>query len=563
MSTGVIASRPIYPTSSGINPALDSRSFNLFPYAGGAMASGAKAGTRTFIEPVIPSRAVSGGKATSFGDDWFNRIHITPALMLLGNLVSGLTKTFYVWNAWLGVARVLETITGAGTSGITMTPPSSTPLAFKPNAELAFAVGISLDGAPVIDAIYTFLFDDSEAPKLEITGNRITAWALSPNWDKAVEERIEFKTDVLRAWSGAEQRRALRIAPRRFFDFDVMMQSRDRRFLEAQMFAWSTRVWALPIWPDGQRLSVGVAAGDSSVTCDTVNRDFVAGGMAIFASSAAIFEVVQVLGVTGTSISLKNPVQNTWPAQTRFYPARAARLEGFPRISRANADVSSASVGFRVVEPCDWASATGLPTYRGNPVLENSPSEGELEMTYSRDAFMVDNETGALTIDDRAGVGMPTQSHDWFIQGRSARAAFRGLLYLLKGRQGEIWVPTYQLDLKLVSSVNTTQTTIDVEGTGYTLYMQGQVNRQDIRVELINGTILYRRITGSAVLDVNTERLSIDSTLGVNIAITDVRRISYMALSRLGSDSIQLDHHTAADGLATARTPWQALNHNV
>lgn len=560
MATGVLASPPIYPTSSGINPALDSRTFYLYPYTVGSFASKAKAGTRTFIEPTIPSHTTGGAKAAGFGDDWFNRIHITPSLIGLGNLVSGITKTVMVWNAWLGATRVLSTISGTGTSGISMTPPSALPITFHPNAELGFDVAITLDGAPVIDAIYTFTFTDAETPKLEITGNRITAWAMSPNWDNPVAERLEFLTDIMKAWSGVEQRRALRLAPRRFFDFEVLLTGRERRFLEAQLFAWSSRVWALPIWPDGQRLAGAVSSAAVSISCDTVNRDFVAGGMAILIGDAAAFEVVQILGVSSGAVSLTNPVQNNWPAQTRFYPVRAARLAAYPKLNRSSADVSTASPAFQVIDACDWSTAAGLPTYRSLPVLENSPDEGALEMTYSRDATVIDNATGQITVDDPSDISMPSNSHDWFIYGRAPRAAFRSMLYLLKGRQGVIWVPTYQEDLQLVTGVTSVQTTIDVEFTGYTLYLAAQKNRKDIRVETRTGQVYYRRITGSEILDASSERLSLDSSLGVTIALGDIRRISYMIPGHLASDSIQIDHHTAADGLATARTPWQAFN---
>jgi hypothetical protein len=195
--------------------------------------------------------------------------------------------------------------------------------------------------------------------------------------------------------------------------------------------------------------------------------------------------------------------------------------------------------------------------------VENSPAEGGIETTYSRQTVTIDNETGAIEVDDRPGVGMPTHSHDWFIQGRTARANYRALLYLLKGRQGEAWVPSYQKDLKLVADVTNTQQTIDVEMTGYTLYLFGQLNRQDIRVELKNGTVYYKRITGSVVVDADTERLSIDSTFAAGFKTTDVRRISFMAVARLATDAVEIEHLTMADGLATSVTPWQILARNI
>ncbi len=168
-----------------------------------------------------------------------------------------------------------------------------------------------------------------------------------------------------------------------------------------------------------------------------------------------------------------------------------------------------------------------------------------------------------MAVDDHAGIGFPVAGHAWWMRGRKERADFRALLYLLKGRQGEIWLPSYQRDLSLAALVAPAATTMDIETTGYTLYLVGQLNRKDIRIELKNGTVLYRRITGSTTVDANTERLSIDSALGVQVAPAQVRRISYMALSRLNSDSIDIMHVNAGNGLATASAQFRSLNHDV
>jgi len=536
-----------------------------FPATSAYLAKSLSGGTPTAHMPSVPGHSLgAGGKALSFVDDWYNRLHITPAVFSIGNLVSSLSVTYKIWNSHLTATRVLTGSSSSNDTGITTTAPSSLPITFQPNQELSWSAAISVIGPPTIGASFTYSFTGGESVSLFITGQRITAWALSPDWASPVVERLEFKTDVMHTWSGAEQRRALRIAPRRTFTFNAQLTQQERRFVEAQLFNWSARTWALPIWPDGQPLSSALSAGATSIACDTVNRDFTAGGMAIMIASAVLYEVVSVQSVASGALTLSYPVQNNWPAQTRIYPVRTAFLAGYPKLTRENGNFSTASPSFLVIEPCDWSAASGLPTYRSAPVLENSPDEGGLEMTLARNTVMIDCDTGTVAIDDLAGIGLPTNTHNWWLEGGAIRAAFRALLYLLKGRQGEIWVPTYQQDLKITAAVASGQAYIDVELTGYQLYLLNQVNRQDIRIELYNGTILYRRIIGATGLDVYTERLTLDSGIGSAVAVTDVRRISYMALSRLNSDAIEIQHHTAASakgGLATSSTPWQALNH--
>lgn len=563
--SGVVSASSIYGATSGLaGGAFDSRAASLYPYTSAYLAAGEPSGAVTTHLPIsVANGAYGGAVAGSFAlSDWYNRMHMTPTLLALGNLVTGLSKTFKVWNAWLAQSQTLNTITAANASGITLTNPSALPITFTPNQELTWTAAISTQGSPVINATYTFAFADGETQVLAITGQRISAWALTPDWATPVSERFDFKTSVLQAWSGAEMRRALRIAPRRIFTFDVQLNAREKRYIESQLFAWSSQVWALPIWPDGQYTTAQIAQGALTIACDTVNRDFVNNGLAILIKDASVYEVVQVTSFTATTLTLTNPTQNAWPANTKLYPVRAARLTSYPKLARFNGAFATARPSFLVIDSSDWAAASGLAQYRTAPVLENSPDEGAgLELTYERETVTIDGETNAISLDDRAGMGFPTNTHSWFLQGRTARANFRALLYLLKGRQGEIWVPTYQSDLKQAAVVSSAALTIDVETCGYTLYLQNQQGRQDIRIELLNGTIFYRRVTGSIVVDANTERLSIDSSLGQQVNTTDVRRISFMTLCRLSSDAIEMLHHNAADGLATAVTPWRAVNH--
>jgi predicted hotdog family 3-hydroxylacyl-ACP dehydratase len=564
---GTIASGSVYPAASGLEGgALDSRVVSAFPYTTGYMTSGKPSGAWTTNLPLATAHGAKVGvRATSFAlTDWYYRIHVTPALMALGNVVSNVTQSVGVWNAWLETAQTLNAINGVNVDGINLAGGGMLPQVFAPNQEVRYTVTVSTEGPPTIAGTYTWQFADSENVTLTVTGNRISAWALTPDWAQPVVERIEYKTDILQSWSGIEQRRALRIAPRRTIEFDAQLWRQDRRFIEAVLFAWSSRVWALPIWPDGQKLTADLLPGATAVPCDTVNRDFVAGGLAALISDAGQYEVLQVLTVSSTSIGLAHPTANKWPNGSKLYPARSARLTSYPKITRDNGEYASAKPSFVIVEPCDWPAATGLPSYRGYPVLEMAPDEGAgSDSTYEREAVTMDNDTGTITVDDRARIGFPVLSHAWFMQGRATRAAFRSLMYMLKGRQGVMWVPTYNADLILAASVTAGQPSIDVELTGAALYLSGQRNRRDIRVELMNGSLFYRRVTGAVALDSNTERLTLDSSLGVNISPSQVRRISYMAPCRLNSDSIEIQHHTAADGLATAVTPWRAVGDDL
>lgn len=451
---------------------------------------------------------------------------------VVGDTVPGATA------ALVAVGLILGAITGA--------------------TSLTVPAGIVLSQSPIAGA--GVLTGDPVA--LVLSAGPPPTWSLTPNWDTPVREKIGFLTDVMLAWTGVEQRRALRLAPRRAFIGATLAQTAEKRFIENALFANSAVQWVFPIFPDGQRLSAAITAGDSSITCDTVNRDFVAGGLAIAINTALNFELFQVNVISSGSFTLSGTAVANWPIGTKFYPARLARLLSYPNIVRESAQLFTMTPEFTIDEPCDWPAASGLPMYRTFPVLEDSP---DLSVPgagmFGRIANITDPLTGAIDVDDTALLGFPENSHQWYLKGRAARAAFRSLLYLLKGRQAEIWVPSYEADIVIAESIGSSDTTLTVEAGGFTQLGAVQ-NRQDIRLELYSGTVYYRRVTGAAPSGAQ-ELLAIDTSLGAAVALNQIRRVSFMALSRLNADEIEIQHWGMADGIATATTPFRAVNDNV
>lgn len=567
MTAGALMPGDIYPTSSGLNTgALDSRIAMAQPF--GALddfPAPIGDGALTPAHLLTLALSLTGSRpAISFEvTDWYFRIHILPNNLQLGNVVSNEVFTIGVWNAWLATAQTLDSIVGFDTSGTTLGGQPTPPLVYEPNQQLDYTLSIDPLGPPTIDATYTFTFADAEVVVLSMFGQRITAWALTPDWATPVEERLGWKTDKLRAWDATEQRRALRIAPRRNVKFATWMSTTDKQFVENQLFAWGALIWALPIWWDGQHLSAQSNPGDMLVLADTVGRDFVTNGLAIILTDARTYEVIQLGTITTTQLNLVRAVVGTWKRGSKLYPIRSARLLNATRITRNNGSNADVEPEFQIVEACDWPPATGLATYRGAPVLEDSPSVTDTaEGAYDRQTFMIDNQTGAIDVYDTAQIGFPNNSHNWFLQGKTAHSNFRSLLYLLKGAQGEIWVPSYESDLSLVADIASSDTSIQCANSGLALYAV-KLNRQDIRIELKTGTIYYRRIAGATLINPTTELLNLSVNFGVIIAASAVRRISFMALSVLASDEITISHDTSIVGIAEVSTPFRAVNDDI
>jgi hypothetical protein len=345
----------------------------------------------------------------------------------------------------------------------------------------------------------------------------------------------------------------------------MLVAGRARQLLDLSLFAWSGQVWAQPLWHQIQQLAAPLALNAVRIDCDTVDREFVVGGLVILQGETPFAgEVAEVLTIDATGIDLARPLQSAWVEGTRLFPGIAARLSEQPSLLRHTDQFDELAVNFISVEANDSAANLPATSYLGFPVLEAQPNESsDLTHAMARLMLSLDNGTAVPQITDTAQRAFPLRQHRWLLNGRAEQAALRGLLYGLQGRLTAIWLPTHADDLSLLTDITAVQATLDIANIGYAQF--GLVGgapapgRRDIRIALGDGTVFYRRITGATAIDADTERLTIDSALGQAVSVNQVRYISWLYLCRLDQDSIEIEHITDAAGLAASEAIFRGV----
>lgn len=374
-------------------------------------------------------------------------------------------------------------------------------------------------------------------------------WPLLPNWKRGVTESLEFRTRIIGpTLTGLRQKRRMRLAPRRSFGFEVHPHHQGRRLLDNLRFAQGKQEWALPVWFDRQTLAATLSSGATSIPCNTLGYDFVDGGLAVLRKNVLYstqFEIVEIDTVGEDSITLATATDEEWPEGTFLYPIRRARMaDSSNNAILLSGEVSTLGVQFDVSEPCDWEAYSFSSSYRNRPVWEIDTNwRQNRSFGFDRIITAVDNDTSIPAYFD-----FPEKtftSLDSFLQAktREVTARNRSLLYALAGRYTSIWVPTLANDLQMAANISSASTSLTVQYCGYSLFGLGK--RQDIRIELVNGTVYYRRITNASVSGDN-EVLTLSSALGANVSVAQVRRISFLMLMQQASDSATMTHLTDA-----------------
>lgn len=490
-------------------------------------------------------------------EDFYFRLYVSPRPIELGNLVTDQVRQIHIWNAWPYDVRTLTAADLEGGDGITMTLPGSLPMVFRPLAEHVIELQVSTSGPPVIDARLTLGWADLADIIVEISGQRLQAWPVMADWGRPIEESLEWLTEIQQAMDGSEDAEPLREAPRRGWSFDVLEGRQERRIIENAVYDWGARVWALPVFPDISLLAAELPAESTAIALDPAGLDFRAGGLAMLWADALSYELVEVASVEADGLELARPTLQAWPRGTRLYPCRTAHLRTRPTWRRRSDQVISSRMEFAAAEPCDWPAQAPAMTYLGIPVLEWRPDESEDPTAQAdRQLEAVDGDIGLVVFEDISGRPWELQSHDFLLRGRADRGGHRSLMYWLQGRYQRVWLPTWADDVQLLDPVDAGAVSWFVANAGISSYLRQQNGRRHVRVELNTGQVFYREVIASSVADAAREILLVDAGLGVAVTPGQVRQISWMKVSRLASDRIDITHTGDSHGVARGRVSF-------
>lgn len=547
-----------WPTNVGIGQ-LEIRDWRL-----GWVPSVTIGGALSNEQPVTEREAaLDGDYAHQYGFlHWYNRIHLQYQHIALGNLVSRQQVPFWVFNAWF-VARELTEITVEGGEGLLLVQPEDPPTTFLPLEQRTYELEIELEGPSEIAARFEFVFADVPNPVLRVNGTRIIGWAWEPNWIEPVRERLGWLTDVILHYDGSEQRRQLRRWPRQEWEFTFDVGDDIRRRFENTTYAWSGRAWVLPVWPDIEALAAPLTAGATSIPVPTAGKQYRAGGLVMLISpDGAEHEATEVASIEPDSLELARELIRDWPVGARVYPAIVARLIGGSAVARFTGGHAYGYGAFRSVGGVPGA-ALDEPTYQGAPVLERviewlpdpqfgfAPKVDEFDPLTGRPVFRLEDEVPGVPV-----------AWTWQNLTRAESDWLRAWLYARRGRVGGVWIPSYAEDLVLADTVGESADNADFEAVGLVQFLaEGGQNRRDIRIELRDGTVFYRRLSGLQTVDEHTERATLSSPLGVTVTPADVWRISWMTYSRLEADSLEIVWDTPA--ISSARIAARGVRSDV
>ena len=518
----------------------------------------------------VSGTTYTGSISDSQGALWFDTVHITPRSKIeFGNIVGVITNEFEVFSAYRTTTTTLSSITnnlGDGTALEDTTAPQTlypfTSILDPSSARLTPVKDVLKalpSGLATFDSTLIFVFSTGETPTLYASGNRIVVWP--EIWDAEFDEQWRFKTDILEALSGKEQRVALRQKPRQFLQTTFTLTDSARQRVQSLLHGWQQNLFLLPMFHTGTKSTAAISSAATSVSVEsTASLEFRVGGYAVLYQDNQVSEAVTITNVTSTSIEFTgSPTLNAYAANTRVFPGRLCFIANAVSGSRYRTNMEKFQVSWQAYDNDTGApsgSIGSFSTHAGDVIFSGCNLMGSTQMPvqHVRNVTYVDNETGLIATSSRWDRNKRSSEKGFFMATQADIEEIRKLLIYLQGKQKPFWLPTFIEDLTPVAGVLATQFTLDINHVGFTRFIgSGLKPKKTLRVTFTDGTEAISDIQSSAEVSSTVERVTLGDAWAASKTVDEIERVEYLEHVRFNTDSFTFRYRRA--GAATMVAP--------
>lgn len=510
--------------------------------------------------PTIPAAKLVGclQERAWYSEDWFEKFHVRPGSFEFGNVLTTQAVDVEVYSAYRRDTHFWNAFVNNAGAGVDLLNVPSLPYTFLPQTGLDnLSLQVTPNGPPVVDSTLDFVFDTMTISPV-ITLERLVLFEVLPELPYA--EELEFLTDVQLHRDGSEHRVSVRLYPRQFFEWPlVLLTPRERSQFYNLLFDWQSRVFGIAMWHESTLLASAATTGDLVLNVQsTAYADYREGKLATVRTPAGVSTVVEIAagGIAATSLTLVTGVTIDLPAGSIVAPLRTAQAAARVAGSRFTTDAATVNVRFRVTDNVvDLASTAGWDTYAGKVVLNDLASTGgdsnRISEEFEQQLLVFDPGVGLVDVATTEDRNRRLKPRIFWCRGKQQLWRIRQLLHALRGRQVSFYDPTKGRDLVATEDLLAAGSALTVENVGYALYVKNRSPRNVIQVHFNDGSpSLVREITASSVVDANTETLTVSPAWDADYAVETIERIEFLELSRAASDTLRIEY---AEGDLTAR----------
>lgn len=506
---------------------------------------GTTAGTWSAQEGmVMPQNEYDAALYLDIGEFWYEKAHLLPRLLDLGIIAASQSIDAELYNAdRANPITVVGVVNNLGL-GTTLSGLPALPFDVESQHSVTFTIEVGAWGQLSVDGTLGFELSGGRVIALVATGQRIMLIPIRP--EAPLREHLMFDTKILTRVDGSEVRIANRNTPRRMFEGTI---ASDRQRMEFLLFDRQSKMCAMPAWAEPAYVATAIAAGDDTITVNTTELSgFYENGYVVIFKDANHFDAVQIHTMTDTTLTFKTNILNDYATGIQVMPMLLGYFEANVPAQKALVNDQTFSIKFTVnAEDNDISSTAGWSTYSGKVLLDdpNMADEDGLSETFEDNIIVLDGTTGLMSQLSLWDKNKRNSKKGFKTDTREELWALKKLLYALKGQQVSFYIPTYSNDLTPLETLLNGDNSMTIERIGYTVNVRQRAPKAVIRVVLKSGTTVVRTITDSAIIDNETEELTVNTPWPSDIQPADIERIEFLEKVRISVDDIVIVHYNA------------------
>jgi len=306
---------------------------------------------------------------------------------------------------------------------------------------------------------------------------------VAPDWAPGIRQSLTFRTSILTAYDGTEQREALRAKGRVALEMSDLLHGERRQRVMADLATRPDAVFHLALrWR-----AVAVASSASVVLSLSEIPFWMAPGLPVVLANEDTEEAAVVESVGDPQITLATAPSIT---PTVVYFAYYVRLPDDPSLDARSSRVWTSSMTFSVVPGTDpqLHREITVPQFEGEDLFLDKPNWRDApQIGYASNRREFDPGFGVTEVDNPRS--FYPRGDQWTMTGFSVEKVEELVAFFARhrGRRGAFRAPTWQQDITAAATAAAGSSTLvanssavaqfDGDSTFQVVYAAGQVNR--------------------------------------------------------------------------------------
>lgn len=368
--------------------------------------------------------------------------------------------------------------------------------------------------------------------------------ATKPNWSSPVSASYTFKTSVLTAALGAEQREAIRETARLQISFQSLL--REGEYLRHQRDFAGDGQDQLFVLPNPWRMMLLTApSGASTLELDPLPFWAVVGASVVVEDNSNM-EAGTISVIAGTTVTLQSPLTNSFAIGSQVRPAYLARAQETATFNAKTAQVRQGAVTYEVDPTSDPQAAATIThdTFESSDVFLTSPNWiRDVTSAFNAARAMLDPSRGNIDVRSPRGFSVTVQKMQYTETTAGKAEALLSFFLKMKGKRTSFFMPTWQTDMRSKALAATASSALTVDGMEFFDAFDGSPIWNTIYVKYPDGSYQINRIASMVVSGTDTVLTMVD---GWNSDVPAEKSLSWCPRWRFASDILKLNWPTSA-----------------